>query len=148
MIVPNLKYGCHLQDNVIYFRKAIGFVSPHGAAFTNINFIGVKSTILQFVPQKPHPFLGPAQSYAKQSRDLGHKYMEIQSNSTQEPRWDMHFDLAQFVEKICQPENKGQKVNSMFDTWLPKKALIDGCTTREGMKTLLEISEFDRAMLL
>ena len=70
MIIPNLKYGCHLQDNVIYFRRAIGFVSPHGAAFTNINFIagGGNSSVgvIQFVPPKPHPFVGPATSYGNQ----------------------------------------------------------------------------------
>lgn len=133
LIIPNLKYGCHLQDNVIYFRKAIGFISPHGAAFTNVNFIGGRASILQFVPPKPHPFVGPSTSYGNQARDLGHKYMEIQTATTKEPRWDMMFDIGQLLEKICQPNNPGSKVNSMFDIWMPKKELHDACSSREGM---------------
>jgi len=137
VIIPNLKYGCHLQDNIIYFKTALGFISPHGAAFTNIIFIGNKATVIQFVPPKPHPFTGPAQSYANQIKELGHKYMEVQTKSNLDPRWDLFFDLKQFVEKICQPNNPNQKVNSMFDSWLPKSILIKLCSSSEGISEII-----------
>jgi hypothetical protein len=136
VIIPNLKYGCHLQDNVLYFQKAIGFISSHGAAFTNIIFIKSNATIIQYVPLKPHPFLGPAQSYAKQSRDLGHRYMEITGESSKDPRWDIVFNLQQFVERICQPSNTGSKVNTMFISWKPKPDLFRLCSTKEGVQTI------------
>lgn len=137
LIIPNLKYGCHLQDNVIYFQKAIGFISSHGAAFTNIIFIRSNATIIQYVPTKPHPFLGPAQSYAQQSRELGHRYIEFQSVSTKEPRWDIHFSLRLFVERVCQPSNPGSKVNSYFLPWKPKEALLNLCSSKEGVESLI-----------
>ena len=86
------------------------------------------------MPPKPHPFVGPSTSYGNQARDLGHKYMEIQTATTKEPRWDMMFDIGQLLEKICQPNNPGSKVNSMFDIWMPKKELHDACSSREGMR--------------
>ena len=137
LIIPNLKYGCHLQDNVVYFRNAVGFISPHGAAFTNMNFIDRKASILQFVPPKPHPFVGPSISYGNQARELGHRYMEIQAATTKEPRWDMVFDIGQLLEKLCQPSNPGSKVNSMFDAWIPKIELNQACSSREGMAGIM-----------
>ena len=137
LIIPNLKYGCHLQDNVIYFRKAIGFISPHGAAFTNVNFIVGRASILQFVPPRPHPFVGPSISYGNQAKDLGHKYLEIQAATTKEPRWDMMFDVGQLLEKLCQPSNPGSKINSMFDASMPKKELHDACSSREGIAGII-----------
>ena len=62
IVVPELKYGCSLYDNTRFFKNAVGFISPHGASFANLNFIRKQSIVIQFIPRPPHPFEGPAVS--------------------------------------------------------------------------------------
>lgn len=83
VLVPDLKYGCNLADNIRFFKNAVGFISTHGAAFTNINFIEKPAVIVQIVPPKPNPFLNPIISLNNIGRKLGHSSFVVEALSTQ-----------------------------------------------------------------
>lgn len=114
--VPNLKYGCNLADNMRFFRDAIGFISTHGAAFTNINFIANHAMIIQITPPKPNPFLSPTISLTNMGKALGHHAYTLECPSTKEPRWDMHWNNDVFLRWAC---NKPREFS------LPDKSLPD-----------------------
>ena len=83
VLIPNLKYGCNLADNIRFFKNAVGFVSPHGAAFTNINFIEKPAVIVQIVPVQTNPFLSPITSLNSIGKKLGHSSFVVTAKSTQ-----------------------------------------------------------------
>lgn len=125
LVVPDLRYGCDLNDNVRFFKNAIGFLSPHGAAFTNIPFMQTPGIIIQFVPNSAHPFNGAANSYTMMGKRLGHLFYTMNIESSKEPRWDMTFRIEILLKIIC-GKIKGE-VKELFDLWRPTKELKVRC---------------------
>ena len=124
--MPNLSYLCNLQDNIRFFRNARGFISTHGAAFTNMQFIEKPGIIIQFLPNSANPFIGAANSYNSLSKRLGHQSYTISTDSTKDPRWDMIFKPDVLLRIMCD-KNQPNKVSKKFNIWMPTEELMEKC---------------------
>ena len=154
--IPDLKYGCTLVDNIRFFKNAIGFVSTHGAAFTNQNFIQNPAVILQIVPKLPHPFKNPIISLRNAARSLGHQAFIVETTSTKEPRWDMDYNDDILLRLMCNkppdislkavPKSKFMFILMAFKVWEPTKALKQRCY--DYLVRLKEICGSDAACYL
>jgi hypothetical protein len=105
-----------------FFKNAVGFVSPHGAAFANVIFMTKNpSIVLQIKPQSPNSMDGPAEGFYEMAANLGHSVWNITANSTGETRWDMYYNEANFVKLMCSEHKIFDKV------WSMKKNLYKKC---------------------
>lgn len=128
VIAPDLKYGCNLADNIRFFKNALGFISPHGAAFTNQNFIEQKfAVIFQIIPNIPNPFTENIQTFMNIGNKMGHSAYVIPTISTGSPRWDLEFNYDVFNKVICVKQTNGNLTMPSLDVLLPTRWLQNEC---------------------
>lgn len=126
ILVPNLNHMCTLEDNIRFFRNARGFISTHGAAFTNMQFIEKPGIVIQLVPNSINPFHAAANSYAILAKRQGHQSYIIAADSTKEPRWDMIFKPDHMLRIMCD-KSQPNGVSKKFLSWHPAEGLVEKC---------------------